>query len=169
MITIRLDSKEAQRRLKAFAGLAEKAIQAAINKTLTSGKTMAKRAISDHYNIKQGRVAEAISTQKAFPGNAGRIIAKGKDIGLVNFGPRPKASIGRNNRKPLSVEITRGKRVTVKGGFSAAARLPIKRLTTRGVAGMMDSHRVMDKLEPEIQADAQKQLASQINRLLAGK
>src|SRR5260221_13449836 len=147
MITIRLDSKEAQRRLKAFPGLAEKAIQAAINKTLTSGKTMAKRAISDHYNIKQGRVAEAISTQKAFPGNAGRIIAKGKDIGLVNFGPRPKASIGRNNRKPLSVEITKGKRVTGKSGFSAAARMTIKKITTRAGGGIIDSHPVMDKVQ----------------------
>lgn len=105
---------------RALLGLSEtqirKAERATVRRAAGSAKTIISSIIRDEFNIKKKDLDDKIKVNLGGLARArAELILRGRPISLVYFGPRWK----RGGKKPLSVEIHRGKKTQLKRTFLA--------------------------------------------------
>lgn len=200
MIIISADQlkEEVQRAAKIIPKHADKAVSMAINEGVRKGKTAIWRAVKPVYNISQGDVYKRIRTYFSKPDRlVGTINISSEHLKMLLFSPKPTPTfkqaaddaakqgkpktVNLHRGKQVSVEIVKGKRTDIKGGFYAQMpksghrnifvrrgklRLPIHSMTTIGVAEMVQSQNVLPKITEEMKQVTVTELNRQINRFL---
>lgn len=102
-----------------------KAVTAAVNRTLTTGRSIVVKRLAQELALKQKHIREAIALRKAtFETLAGAIVLSRKPIPLIEFAPKPAQPVtdyaARMKLRGVSVKVRRGKpRETLKGTFVA--------------------------------------------------
>lgn len=103
-----------------------RAIQGAINTSLTESRRDLYNAIKEEYNLQKtaSRKKEALDIKRASPTQLfGRLFYKGRNIPLINFRVAPSKSVRRNPRNTRVIsEIHRGQPQTWKSAFVAQMR-----------------------------------------------
>ena len=191
MITIKLEgAKELQKKLD--SKFLQKAVIRSLDRAAKSGRQEALNLIRDRYNIKEGDLRKEIKVD-IHPSKLEAVItAKGRPISIFKFSPKVviekihgkskalysrlgKAKIGRR-AAGVSVQIVKGQRKLVKGGFfvklktgheaifkrEGKARLPIKKLSTIGSPDMFGSSRIINRVIDKVKEAWQKNMKHEI-------
>lgn len=122
-----------------------------LNKTAAQGKTASSKGIRNRYTIKASRINKNLRVIRAtFTKLSAAIRAQGRTPGLQNFRMKGGNRLKSGKRKDVTVEVIKGKRKTLTGGFITKPkgkdgifkrigkeRLPIKRLFGPDAQAMM--------------------------------
>ena len=170
----------------------QKAVIRSLDRTAKAGRQEALNLIRDRYNIKESDLRKEIKTD-IHPSKLEAVItAKGRPISLFKFSPKVviekihgkskalysrlgKAKAGRR-AAGVSVQIVRGQRKLVRGGFlvklktgheaifkrEGKARLPIKKLSTIGSPSMFGGSRIINKVIDKVKEAWQKNIKHEI-------
>lgn len=176
--------EKAEEMLRGIPKGTERAISAAINKTILKVKTTMKKQATSEYNILARDIESKLSINKAnFTSLRGSIFAKTPRLALSKF-------ISSYDRKNLKVKIKRnqaaksvqGKNYLKGKPFTAIVgnmhlgifqrktkkRFPIKQLYTIGIAEMLGSESVSSYTVEEGNKYLEENLEREINRILKG-
>jgi len=118
MIKMEIDQvavNDVKKMLGEFSGKYKSVMVTSINKTLKTAQTQAVARIGNELNLKAARIKKDFTTQKAnFSKISGAVVAKGKPVGLVQFGAN-------QTLKGVSVKVLRsGSRELLKHAYIAA-------------------------------------------------
>jgi hypothetical protein len=157
----------------------QKAVIRSLDRAAKAGRQEALNRIRERYNIKESDLRREITTDIHPSKLEATITAKGRPISLSLFKPKQiiesinlkskalysrlvKAKAGRM-AKGVTVEIVKGHRKPVRGGFipgfktgtsifkrEGKARLPIKKLSTIGSPAMFGSRRIVEAVKRKI-------------------
>lgn len=155
-LSIKHNFPEVQRKINALhKEVRDKALVSAVNKAAAQAKTAMSKGITSEFNMKAGRVKDALRIRRARFTRGQLLIEaelsaagkRGRSLNLINFGARPTAT-------GVSFKIKRtGPRKAIRGAFIAnkgrtvfirkgKSRLPIEAKQTIDVAQMFNTRRV---------------------------
>jgi hypothetical protein len=168
----------------------QKAINRTLDRAVRAGRAEAIRIIQQQYNVKSTMLRGRLKVWIEPSQSRGVIEATGGRLPLKMFDPKQvitfrnqksggiysrlrKAKAGRPSAG-VTVQIRRGKRVPVQGGFialqgdvfkrKAPPRLPIKSLVTVGVPGMFSSRDVMEPVKQKILETWNKNIVHELTK-----
>lgn len=184
MITIDgSDLLKAETLLKNIPKGIEKAVKRSVNETAAGTKSDMAKEAAKNYKVKVGDVKKVISVHKGQDGFSAVVSSTGKPLPLSFFNPLPGHVQHRGKRnEPVSVEVKRGKRKRVKGGFIAKMdsghvgvmkrvwkrRLPIDELYTVSMARMIDDKEVISRIEEKAEERLEKRFTHNVDSILKG-
>jgi len=149
---------------------AVRAAKRGIKRAATAIKTEGIKRIREKRNIKVSLLRQRFVSQGKVFGNTldtvrGEVTFSGKSIGLINFvqgrkEPRPQKGIAVRKRRPVRVQVKRGKRTKLKRAFIAKGRnnkyqvfvrqgkrrLPLTRKAVNSVSSMVRRPRLRAQL-----------------------
>lgn len=120
------------------------ATRVSINRALTTGRKEAAKSLKDRLNVKSRNMKKKMAITKARGGNLrsleGKLSFDDKPIPLLQFVKGSKNKIAQKGikirkRRKLKVEITKGKRFHLKGGFIQKVRS--RQVFKRGKSGRL--------------------------------
>lgn len=182
--------KEIQEKLKPEK--IQKAIIRSLDRAAKAGRQEALNRIRERYNIKESDLRREIITDIHPSKLEATITAKGRPVSIFLFRPKQiieaihgkskglysklvKARAGQR-AKGVTVEIIKGQRKLVKGGFiqrlktghvaifkrEGKARLPIKKLSTIGTPSMFGRISIFDKVVTRVKEVWQKNIKHEL-------
>lgn len=184
MVAITIDPSQVrklERALSHIQGAVPKALPAAINRTLNSGRTTVRREIRKQYLIKQKDIP--VRMQRASAARlSGEVRLDQGMIDLSKFKVTPRGVQKRKHKRPVraQVRVGSGGRL-IKGGFVAQMpsgyvgpfvrkgneRFPIKKLMTIGAPIMASQPSVGPAVQKAMGDALAKNIDSQISRFMA--
>jgi hypothetical protein len=165
-ITVKFDTRKLQKELdRVRKGLADRASNMALNKTIAKARTESYSVIRSEYNIKQRDVAKRLRVLKAGRRRHYAVLEPrpgGRALNVRRF-TRAKRLDPRRKRQ-LTFQIRRGKRVQIPGAFIGNKgrtvfrrvghkRLPIEPVYTIGVPQMFGARRVRERVLARIRKE----------------
>lgn len=133
-------------------------LQRAINRSATSGKTIASKKVREEYVLKAGKINEATKIKKASSAKLeANITWRGPMVNLKNFKITPRTRPKRKSKRQMTAEVKKGKKSVYKGAFigpngQVYRRLTKKRLPIAPVYGPSIPHLMgADKVRSEVQ------------------
>ncbi|MGN1369367.1 MAG: hypothetical protein ACI4WX_10890 [Aristaeellaceae bacterium] len=171
--------ERAEQILAGIPGGAKKATGSALARAGNAGKTTAKRAVTEEYNVSPGLFSAYTRNINHFKSEAGGGLSvvfgyQGRTIPLIHFVRSPGT--------PVHVSVMKGAGATLDHAFDANVnghfgifervgkkRFPIKELYGPSTPQMMYSNEaVLDKVEEKVVETFEKRLDHEISRILNG-
>lgn len=154
-------------------------IRRALNRSLTTMQTTAKREVREQYHIKATHIQDHLSSQKATTSNLQvRLQGKGRPIPLDHFKYSPKTPNPRR-KKAISVAVKKDGNKPLPGGFVVdingnkifkrvgKKRLPIDRLFGPSLPQMIDGNEIPENVKTAGMDTFEKRVDHDVSRLLA--
>lgn len=129
MLKVHLEASKPKQFFAALArGKGRRAINAALNRSAAKGKTVTKRAISQHIKLKQKHIARQVTLRRSTPSGLVAIIKVGyKPVALIHY----SAS---QTRKGVTIRTRKGRK-RLPGAFMANDSRGNKRIFVRKTPG----------------------------------
>ena len=154
-------------------------IRRALNRSLTTMQTAAKKEVRERYHIKAGHIQEHLSTEKATTSNLQvRLQGKGRPIPLDRFKYSPRTP-NPKRKKPISVAVKKDGNKSLPGAFVTDSngnkifkrvgkkRLPIERLYGPSLPQMMNANEIPENVKIAGLDTFEKRVNHDVSRILA--
>ena len=174
MITVTIPNLDTILRQLPDEKKARTVLMRAINRSATSGKTVASKAVRAEYILKAAKVKEATKVTKASTSSLESTIKwTGKQMNVADYRITPKVRPKKRSKRQMTVEVKKGSKATYKGAFigkggkvfrrTSKKRLPIKPIYGPSVSQLMGA----DKVRTEIQKRTLEVLIKRVDHEVA--
>lgn len=184
MITIDASQlRQADKVLQHIKGGTPRALNAAINRTLSGMRTDMTQRVRQTYNIKAGDVRSSLKIRKSsLQTLRGEVQSTGSPMRLIKFRVSP-ATPAPGRRKPIKAAVKKGSLKPVSGAFVAqmrsgtigvfsrktSRRLPINMLYGPGVPTMLNEPEVNKFIQDKAEERLSQRFDHEVRRLLVVK
>ncbi len=180
---IRLDEENLNRMtsyLKAMPQAIPLAIARAMNRTISSAKTEASRALRAKYTLKAATINETMSIIRAKPNS---LVAElnsrsyTSSLPLNRYKVRPRQDTTGSPHRAVTIEKIKGKPIKLEKGFvwngnvfarSGDSRLPIIKQTGPTVPQLLNSEKILPQIQEKAQQTFEKRLSHEVEAILKG-
>lgn len=171
---------KAAKMLQSVSGGINRAIYAAMGRTLSMAKTAVTREIRQEYEVKASTVRKTVTSQRVKESNSTKGVIRVKSANLLanQFKFKPRSETTGAKRRSVQVAIRKGGARRVDSGFVhngvvlqrvGSTSYPIKPVFGPSTAGMAANDAVIKNVQESVPEIFERRLAHEVQRILGAK